>query len=80
VARLRNLLAEQVRSSVEWVASVRRMIDEGVDTFIECGAGNALSGMIRRIEPEARTLVVSDLATLEATVGHLSDQPAAALA
>ena len=71
VARLRNLLAEQVRSPVEWVASVRRMIDEGVDTFIECGAGNALAGMIRRIAPEAQTLTVSDLGTLDATVGHL---------
>ena len=37
--RIRNLLAEQVRSPVEWVASVRRMADDGVDTFIECGPG-----------------------------------------
>ena len=46
MGRLRNLLAEQVRSSVEWVASVRRMVDEGVGTFIECGPGNALIGMV----------------------------------
>lgn len=78
VSRLRNLLAEQVRSSVEWVASVRTMIDEGVDTFIECGAGTALAGMIRRIAPEVRTLGVSDPSTLEATVAHLSGQPAGA--
>lgn len=80
VARLRNLLAEQVRSSVEWVASVRRMLDEGVDTFIECGPGNALAGMIRRIAPGVRTLVVSDLATLEKTVGSLAGEPAGASA
>ena len=74
--RLRNLLAEQVRSPVEWVASVRRMRDEGVDTFVECGPGNALSGMVRRIVPEARALSVSDPATLAATVEAL--QPATA--
>ena len=66
--RIRNLLAEQVRSPVEWVASVRRMADDGVDTFIECGPGAALTGMVKRIAPEARTLNVSDMATLDATV------------
>lgn len=74
VGRLRNLLAEQVRSSVEWVASVRRMVDEGVGTFIECGPGNALIGMVRRIAPGAVTHQVSDLATLEATVSGLAER------
>jgi len=68
---IRNLLAEQVRSLVEWVASVRRMSDDGVDTFIECGPGAALTGMVKRIAPEARTLNVSDVATLDATVQAL---------
>lgn len=72
VGRLRNLLAEQVRSSVEWVASVRRMVDDGVDTFVECGPGNALLGMVRRIAPGAVTHQVSDLATLEAAANGLA--------
>ena len=76
--RLRNLLAEQVRSPVEWVASVRRMVDAGVDTFVECGPGNALSGMVRRIAPEARTLNVSDPQTLAAAVDALSVERAEA--
>jgi [acyl-carrier-protein] S-malonyltransferase len=76
--RLRNLLAEQVRSPVEWVASVRRMVDEGVDTFVECGPGTALTGMIGRIAPEARTLNVSDPDTLAATVEALAPAPARA--
>jgi len=70
--RLRSLLAEQVRSPVEWVASVRRMRDEGVDTFVECGPGSALTGMVKRIVPEARTLNVADLASLEASVQALA--------
>jgi [acyl-carrier-protein] S-malonyltransferase len=64
---IRGLLAEQVRSPVEWVASVRRMGRDGVDTFIECGPGSALTGMVERIAPTSRTLNVSDMATLEAT-------------
>jgi [acyl-carrier-protein] S-malonyltransferase len=78
--RIRNLLAEQVRSPVEWVAGVRRMADEGVDTFIECGPGAALTGMVKRIAPEARVLNVSDVATLDATVTALGAVPAEASA
>ncbi|HEX6475276.1 MAG TPA: ACP S-malonyltransferase [Candidatus Limnocylindria bacterium] len=78
--RIRNLLAEQVRSPVEWVASVRRMAADGVDTFIECGPGSALTGMVKRIAPEARTLNVSDVATLHATVAALGAVPAEASA
>jgi [acyl-carrier-protein] S-malonyltransferase len=76
--RIRGLLAEQVRSPVEWAASVRRMVAGGVDTFVECGPGNALAGMVRRIAPEARTLNVADQASLAATLRALSGIPAAA--
>ena len=78
--RIRALLAEQVRSPVEWVASVQRMLDEGVDTFIECGPGSALTGMVKRIAPEARTHNVADVATLDATLEALGAVPAEASA
>jgi [acyl-carrier-protein] S-malonyltransferase len=77
-AKIRGLLAEQVRSPVEWVATVRRMADEGVDTFVECGPGNALTGMVKRIAPEARTFNVADLVTLDATIHALDAVPAEA--
>jgi [acyl-carrier-protein] S-malonyltransferase len=63
--RIRALLAEQVRSPVEWVGCVRRMVADGVDTMIECGAGAALTGMVRRIAPEVTTATVADGATLD---------------
>jgi [acyl-carrier-protein] S-malonyltransferase len=66
--RLRALLAEQVRSPVEWVRSVRRMRDDGVGTIVELGSGAALVGMIRRIAPDVRGAAVNDLATLEDAV------------
>jgi [acyl-carrier-protein] S-malonyltransferase len=66
--RLRALLAEQVRSPVEWVRSIRRMRDDGVDTIVELGSGAALVGMIRRIAPDLRGAAVNDLATLEEAV------------
>ncbi len=70
---IRELLARQVSSPVEWVASVRRMLEEGVDTFVECGPGTALTGMVRRIAPEASTMNVSDPGSLQRTVEALND-------
>ena len=56
------------------------MAEDGVDTFIECGPGAALTGMVKRIAPEARTLNVSDVASLAATVAALGAVPAEASA
>jgi [acyl-carrier-protein] S-malonyltransferase len=72
-SRIRPLLAEQVRSPVEWVRCVRRMVDDGVEGMIECGAGAALIGMVKRIAPEVATATVTDAATLQGAVrliGH----------
>ena len=77
--RLRALLAEQVRSPVEWVRCVERMAADGVDTFVELGSGAALVGMVTRIVPEARAEAVGDLAGLAAAEA-LVGSPAAASA
>jgi [acyl-carrier-protein] S-malonyltransferase len=77
-SRIRALLAEQVRSPVEWVAVVRRMAGDGVDTMIECGAGTALVGMVRRIAPEMTTGSVVDAATLEASTALLAGEAVSA--
>ncbi len=57
------LLAKQLTMPVKWEQSIRQMMTDGVDTFIEVGMGDTLSGMIKRIHPEARLYHV---ATLEA--------------
>lgn len=68
---IRETLAEQVRSPVEWVRSIDRMVAEGVDTFVECGPGGVLAGMVRRIAPQATALSVADAAGLEAAAAAL---------
>jgi [acyl-carrier-protein] S-malonyltransferase len=60
-----GLLERQVHSPVQWVASVRRAAGEGATTFIEFGSGNVLTGLVKRILPDARTANVSDPATLK---------------
>jgi [acyl-carrier-protein] S-malonyltransferase len=78
-ATIQALLAEQVRSPVEWVRSVERMAAGGIDVAVECGAGSALVGMVRRIVPAMRTAHVEDPASLEAAVQAIA-APAGATA
>lgn len=46
-----NLIA-QLTSSVRWTASVKEMIKDGATEFIECGPGNVLQGMIKKISAD----------------------------
>ena len=49
-----SILSEQMNHPVLWENTIRRMIDDGFDTFIETGTGKTLSGMISRISSECR--------------------------
>ncbi|HEX6160548.1 MAG TPA: ACP S-malonyltransferase [Thermoanaerobaculia bacterium] len=63
---VRNALLRQVSSPVRWVESVEKMVAMGVRRFVEIGPGSVLTGMIKRIAPEAELFSVSDVKTLEA--------------
>ena len=45
-------LVSQLYSSVLWMQTVKRMLALGVDTFVECGSGKVLTGIIKRISSE----------------------------
>ena len=49
-ARIRDLLAAQVTGRVRWRESVEAMVERGVDTVVEVGAGKVLTGLARRID------------------------------
>lgn len=68
VEPIRQLLIEQVTAPVRWEESVRKMIDLGVDTFIECGPGNVLSGLVKKIDRSVTTLSVHDSESLVKTI------------
>jgi [acyl-carrier-protein] S-malonyltransferase len=58
---IRQLLAAQTYSPVRWVESVQHMASQGVDTFIEIGPGKVLTGLVKRIVPEAQAQASEDL-------------------
>ncbi len=65
-AEIRILLVDQVCQLVRWRESVLAMRAQGVDTFVEVGAGKVLSGLVRRIDRDARCHAVGTPAEIEA--------------
>lgn len=68
---IKPMLVRQVSSSVRWEDSIRRMISDGVDTFVEVGPGKALCGFMKKIDKEKTILNVEDMASLNAALDVL---------
>ncbi|MCA1554898.1 MAG: ACP S-malonyltransferase, partial [Chloroflexi bacterium] len=64
VDAIRDELAQQLTSSVQWTASVEYMTAQGVSTFVEIGPGKVLTGLIKRIAKGAQLVNVGDAASL----------------
>lgn len=72
----RAKMPRQIYSSVHWTQTIQKMIEEGVDTFIEIGPGKVLAGLNKKIAPEATIYNVFDKASLDATVEAIKSQMA----
>ncbi|BBH20910.1 malonyl CoA-acyl carrier protein transacylase [Paenibacillus baekrokdamisoli] len=64
-AQIRSLLAEQVYSPVLWEDSIRYLIGQGVDTFVEIGSGSVLAGLIKKIDKSVTILSINSLESLQ---------------
>jgi [acyl-carrier-protein] S-malonyltransferase len=62
---VRRELVAQVVSPVRWVASVQYMMSQEIDTFVEIGPGNVLTGLIKRIAPEAMLVNLRTIADVQ---------------
>ena len=71
-AEAREALIRQVSMPVRWEESVRLLIDEGVNTFVEVGPGRVLTGLLRQIERSVAALNVEDEKSLAATVERIA--------
>jgi [acyl-carrier-protein] S-malonyltransferase len=56
----RDELVDHLTTGVDWVGAVRRMADDGVTTFVEVGPGRVLTGLIKRIAPDAEAIALDD--------------------
>jgi [acyl-carrier-protein] S-malonyltransferase len=76
-ADARRNLVEQVTAPVQWLRCVNYIESKGVKTFVEVGPGKVLSGLVKQIVPEARSLHVGDAASLSAARAALAETEAA---
>lgn len=62
---VKGLLERQVSSPVCWMQSIRKMIEMGTDTFLEIGPGKTLSGFMRKIDKNVKTIRINQIEDLE---------------
>ncbi len=70
-AAIKSLLVKQIQSAVYWEESIKRLNQDGYHTFIEVGPGRVLSGLIKRVIPQAQTYHIEDRTSLQKVVAQL---------
>jgi [acyl-carrier-protein] S-malonyltransferase len=68
----RDALIRQVTGAVQWVKSMRVLIDLGVENYVEVGPGKVLCGLMKQIDKSRSCVNVQDEESLQRTVNHFS--------
>jgi acyl transferase domain-containing protein/acyl carrier protein/NAD(P)-dependent dehydrogenase (short-subunit alcohol dehydrogenase family) len=70
--KARELLGSQLGKPVEFVKSIEAMRRDGITTFVECGAGNRLTGLVGQIAPDAKAFAIDASNGKKNGIGDLS--------
>ena len=65
INKIKDSLVEQITNTVRWRESIDNMCDLGVDNFIEIGAGNVLSGLVKRINKTVNSSSIQNIENIE---------------
>lgn len=65
---IKELLRDQVSSSVMWQQSMEKMLEQGVDTFVEIGPGKTLAGFMKRINKEVKMINIATVDDIDGAV------------
>lgn len=68
---IRQNLIDQVSGPVRWQQSIEKLIQLGINTFVEIGPGKVLSGLIKKIDKTAETYNIEDKASLMETMSRI---------
>jgi [acyl-carrier-protein] S-malonyltransferase len=68
-----HALKEQLYKPVRWVDTIKFMSDQGVTSFVECGAGKVLIGLNKRIAKDAEHFALYDTETMNNVMEQLND-------
>ncbi len=70
-SEIRPSLIKQISSPLYWEDSIKNMVSDGHDTFIEIGPGKVLSGLVKRIAKDAKVLNIEDVKSMHDTFNAL---------
>ena len=73
----RDALVRQATGAVQWERSMRKLIQLGVETFVEVGPGKVLCGLMRQIDRSKTCVNVQDETSLQNAVNHLEEHRSA---
>lgn len=73
-ADFRVKMPQQIYSSVHWTQTIQKMVEDGVEIFVEIGPGKVLAGLNKKIAPEAKVFNIFDKASLNAVVEALKEE------
>ena len=65
---IKEVLRDQVSSSVMWQQSMEKMLEQGVDTFVEIGPGKTLAGFMKRINKEVKMINIATVDDIDGAV------------
>lgn len=68
---IRDILKKQLYQPVQWVATIRKMVEAGVRNIVECGPGSVLTGLNKRIDRNIQCQSIFDPASLEKVLNNL---------
>ncbi|MFH1039419.1 MAG: ACP S-malonyltransferase [PVC group bacterium] len=68
---IRHNLIAQINGPVRWTETIRHMISQGIDTFVEVGPGKVLTGLVKKTDREIACIPVESLESIEGLAGSL---------
>lgn len=70
---IKAIIIEQIYSAVRWVSCVKKLVENGVTSTVECGPGKVLSGLNKRIERALNTLSTDSEAALDTSLSAITE-------
>ena len=70
---MKEILSKHVMSPVKFSDSIKYMLDNGIDTFVEIGPGKVLTSLVKKINKEVKCINISDVNSLEKALEELKD-------
>ncbi len=67
-------MPKQIYSSVYWTQTIEKMVENGVEIFIEIGPGKVLAGLNKKIAPETKVFNIFDKVSLDTTIDSLKEE------